>query len=153
MPEPHAAWIQLWPLGPDRYAMTWGGTPTSLVFDVFVTGVTLDANHAPTLDSTYVNVSATSGVTQNSDHAIVRPTGDGRAWLAWRETDYGPRVALLSQDLQPTLILSPSVNFPCSSDSSIGARVDAEGTLHLVAGTRANEGTGRQVRYWKIPLP
>ncbi|MDF1562184.1 MAG: hypothetical protein P1V51_04025 [Deltaproteobacteria bacterium] len=151
LPEPGAAWIQLWKLDGDRWALTWGSSTTSLVFDVHIAPVTLDENGAPVLGSTYYNVSSTPGMTQNSDHAIVRPVGDGRVWLAWRETGYGPRAALLDAQLRPTAIYAPAVDFPCNLSSSMGAQVDADGALHLVAGLLPADQL--EVRYWRLELP
>ena len=74
--------------------------------------------------------------------------------MVWRETEFGPRAALLSSALQPTLILAPEQDFPCRMEASIGAQVDADGTLHLVAAVQDNSLTGGgEVRYWEIDLP
>lgn len=146
-----AAWIQPHALGDGKFALSWGSSDNSLVYDVFVAGLAIAEDGTPSLTTAAVNVSKTTGMTQNSDHALVLPTGDGRLWLAWRETDRGPRVALLdAQTFRVLRIASPPSELFCNMASSMGAVVDGEGTLHLAAGF--NDGS-LSVHYYELHLP
>jgi hypothetical protein len=149
-PSP-AAWIQAHDLGGGRYALTWGASASSLVYDVHVAGLALDADGTPSLSTPPVNVSMTTGLTQNSDLALLLPAGDGRYWIAWREADFGPMVALLDgQDFRVLALGGPSDELHCDQGSSMGAVVGPDGTLHLAAGF--NDGIQR-VSYFELRRP
>lgn len=145
-----ARWIQPWDLGGGRYAMTWCATVSSMVFDVFVSELTVDETGTPSWDGAGTNVSLTTGATDNSDDPRLLPTGDGRFWMPWRETSYGPRVAILGSDLAPTRIYGPPTELEQSSSQQLDAVVDADGSLVLAA---TFTGDVNRVRVFRLPLP
>jgi len=152
MPETGVAWIQAHALGEGRYALTWAGSAnTSLVYEVFVAGLAIDADGTPSLTTAPVNVSMTLGDTDNSDHPVLASAGDGRTWLAWREFRYGPRVALLGSDFRVTALSAPPVDLECNGSSSIAGVADADGTFHLAAAVVP--GGALSLRYWRFPRP
>lgn len=153
LPTP-ASWIQAQALPDGRYVVTYGASETSLVFDVHLALLNVDEDGTPSLASTPVNISQTFGQTQNSDHALLRPTGDGRYWLAWRETDMGPLVALLDEQFAPKRIVGPQYpQLECRDNASMGAVVDADGTLHLAAGFADRDDGEPSVQLLSFPLP
>ncbi|HCF59792.1 MAG TPA: hypothetical protein DFS52_17575 [Myxococcales bacterium] len=155
LPDSPAAWIRAFSLGGGKYALAWGSTPDTLVFDVFLAGFELNEAGEPFLTTGSQNISMTTGATDNSDFPLVAPVGDGRFWLAWREVAFGPRVALMSADFKILAIGAPNDELGCDLSGAMGAAADSEGTLHLVAGFSEDDGEyGRPyVRYFRIALP
>lgn len=143
-------WIQPWDLGDGRFALTWCAPTNSLVQDVFVAELSIDASGVPTLAGPGENVSLTSGLTDNSDDPRLLPTGDGRFWLAWRESSYGPRAALLGPDLSPTHLFGPREELESDTSAQLDAVVDADGNLVLAA---SFTGDRLRVRVFRLPLP
>ena len=75
----------------------------------FLAGFELGEDGSPVLTTGSQNLSMTTGATDSSDFPIVAPVGDGRFWVAWRETTYGPRVALMSADLRILALNAPNL--------------------------------------------
>lgn len=149
---PHwAAWVQPTRLPDGRVVLTYGTSENSLVYDVHLVLLDIAEDGTPSLGSTPLNISQTFGQTQNSDHALIHPTGDGRYWIVWRETDVGPLVAILDDKFQPKRIVGPSDALKCDESSSIGAVVDADGTLHLAAVSGTDDAF--YLRLFSFPRP
>ncbi|MBI5549092.1 MAG: hypothetical protein HY901_34845 [Deltaproteobacteria bacterium] len=148
-------WVQIHPLDQtgSRAALTWAEVaPMSQVFDVHLALLDLSADGTPSLSAAAaVNVSNTGGQTDNSDMPIVKPAGDGRIWVAWREANGGPRVALYDNALHRLGIAAPPTELRVRTDSALAAEVDGVGTLHLAAVVQP--GNEPEVRYWVLARP
>jgi hypothetical protein len=159
VPDPeYKSWIQLHPLGPDNGILTYcrpdGGTA---VYDVFAQRYVLSAEGVPSVEGEAINVSETFGGTDGSEYPVVLPTGDGRWWIAWRESEFGPRVALYDALMNRVGIATPDVDLHQNEAESVAAAVDANGALHLAAvvnpsRTQGNQGLN-EVRYWVLERP
>lgn len=145
-------WIHAHDLGAGGYALSWVEiAPGSLVFDVFLARLHLDADGTPSSVSGARNLSNTPGQTDNSDHLLLRPTRDFLVWAVWRERNFGPRVALLDKDLSPLALTAPDDELRLDDSQPISAVVDASGGLFLAAVVRP-AGTA-EVRCWHFQLP
>lgn len=145
----NASWLTLHDLGGGAAALTWHQTPeASQVFDVMLARVAFDASGAPSIDGAALNVSDTAGLTDESDQPLVLPRGDGSFYVAWRESAFGPRVALYDPSFTRQWLIAPDTDLRCRLDDRIAAAVDPDGRLHLVA-TVMPQGTD-EVWYWVI---
>ena len=145
-------WIHAHDLGEGGHALSWAEiAPGSMVFDLFLARLHLDAHGTPSSVSGARNLSNTPGQTDNSDHLLLLPTADSRVWAAWRERNFGPRVALLDKDLLPLALTAPDDELRLDDSQPISAVVDASGGLFLAAVVRP-AGTA-EVRCWHFPLP
>ncbi len=150
--EQNHFWIQVHRLDADRWILSWAQvSPGSQVFDVFLSKLGFGQDGVPELEGDAVNISNTPGETDNSDHPLVLPAGDHRIWVAWREINFGPRVALLDNDLKMLAITAPDDELDLDESQPISAAVDKNGTLHLVAVVRPDGDA--KIRYWQFELP
>lgn len=146
------AWLQVHPLGPDQAVLTWCQASGGLVFDVFMTRLERDADGTPSPDSDAINVSQTYGLTEHSEFPIVLPAGGGRLWVTWRESYFGPRVALYDAGLSRLAIAAPEEEYNLNGSAPMGAAVDAQGALWLAAQVEGQAGQP-EVRLWRIEHP
>ncbi|MBW2703273.1 MAG: hypothetical protein JRF33_20830 [Deltaproteobacteria bacterium] len=150
--ELNPRWIQVHDLGELGLLLSWTETsPGSMVYDVMLNRLSLDEGNRPQLNGNPVNLSGTGGQTDNSDFPVVLPTGEGRIWVAWRETSFGPRVALYDPELNREGLIAPDEELDQDGSQPISAVVDADGSLHLVAVVHPDQDA--QIRYWRITLP
>lgn len=159
LPDPEGkAWIQIHPLGPDHGVLTYcrpeGDTA---VYDIFMQRYVLGTDGVPAVEGGFVNVSETFGWTDHSEYPVVLPAGDGRFWVAWRESEFGPRVALHDAQLNRVGIAAPEVELHQDPSDAVAAAVDATGALHLAAvvfprSSQIGDGDP-EVRYWVIERP
>lgn len=146
--DQNASWISAHDLGAGVAVLTWHQIPVCAcqVYDVMLARLSVDVEGTPSVVGEAVNVSQTPGQTDESDGPVVVPRGDGSFYIAWRETSFGPRVALYDANLSRQWIVAPDQDDACAADEPISAAVDAQGRLHLVATLRP-EGSP-EVRYW-----
>ncbi len=159
LPDPQSkAWMQVHPLGADSGILTYcrpdGGTA---VYDIFMQRYVLGDDDVPVVQGQAVNVSQTYGLTDHSEYPVVLPAGDGRFWFAWRESEFGPRVALYDALLNRVGIAAPDVELHQGESEAVAAAVDAAGALHLAAvvypqSNRRQQGDP-EVRYWVLDRP
>ncbi|MBN2192549.1 MAG: hypothetical protein JW751_07005 [Polyangiaceae bacterium] len=146
----NASWVGAHDLGGGKYALTWHQIPecACMVFDVMLAQLSVDAGGIPRVTGNAINVSDTPGQTDESDHPLVLPRADGSFYIAWRESAFGPRLALYDESFTRQWIIAPDQDLKVRLDDPIAAVVDDAGRLHLVA-TVMPAGT-EEVRYWVI---
>ena len=150
--ELNRRWIQVHDLGELGPVLSWTETsPGTMVYDVFLNRMSLDEEDRPRLRGNPVNLSGTGGQTDNSDFPVVLSTGEGRIWVAWRESFFGPRVALFDSELNRLGLIAPDNELNQYNNQPISAVVDAAGSLHLAAVVRPAQEA--QIHYWRIDLP
>ena len=166
-PEPadtNRRWIQVHPLADNQWILTWAVLPPgTMVFDVMMAKVTLNAEEEPEWASPVINVSSTAGQTDNSDYPIILPVADGEFWVCWRESTFGPRVALYTSQMERISIAAPDNELSLDMGQPISAITDSEGDLHLAAVTweasetsetsETAETADATVIYWHLLLP
>ncbi len=141
-PKKNASWVAIHPTEAGNAVLTWHMVPecACAVNDVFIANVTIGSDGVPALQGTGVNVSGTSGQTDESDFPVVRPAGGGKLWVAWRESAFGPRAALYDATLQREWVGAPSTESNCDVTQPLSAVVDASGALWLAAVMRPQHG-------------
>ncbi len=151
--EGGVSWIQGHPLDDGAALLSWCAPSGGMVFDVFVTTMTVADDGTPSLGDQAINVSQTLGLTDHSEAPLVLSAGGGRFWIAWRETSFGPRVALYEADLTRVGIAAPDNELNVSSTAPLGAAVNPDdGALWLAAQVAPVEGEP-EVRLWRIEQP
>lgn len=145
----NASWVAIHAAGGGA-VLTWHMVPECAcqVNDVYMQRVAFDAGGVPSLVGDAVNVSGTSGQTDESDSPVVRATSADKLWVAWRESAFGPRVALYDMSLQREWVGAPSADSACDLTQPISAAADSAGVLWVAAVMRpAGEP---QVWLWRI---
>ncbi len=150
--ESNTSWIEIHRLEPRKGVVTWHAPSGGMVFDVFMTSLLIDDDGVPELGEDYINVSQTYGMTDHSEHPVVRGTGDGRAWVTWRESTFGPRVSLYDEDLNRLGAAAPDVDLRQSGSAPMGAALLPGGDL-VVAAQVSPKDSSPEVRVWRIELP
>jgi len=145
----NASWVAIHPVG-GAAVLTWHMVPECAcqVNDIYMQRLAFDANGVPSLEGGAVNVSGTSGQTDESDPPIVRAASAGKIWVAWRESAFGPRVALYDASLQREWVGAPAVDARCDLTQPLSAVADSSGALWVAAVMRPADDP--EVWLWRI---